>query len=416
MLAGMLGMAPRIAQAATPNTARRLIVFFSPNGTVHNHWRPLGSGSAFSFAPGSILEPLAGLEDQLLILDGLDFASVANHEPGMAAMLTGGGGANTPSAGRSVDQAVAAGLFADDKLPSLELGVQTSAWGATPQTRMCYSGPGQLVPPDDNPANVFKRLFGDVGVDPLVLSKAAIRRNAVTDVLWNELSGLRHKMGASQRIKLEAHLASLAKLETGLANNPAVASCQSPAPPAATPLYGDSHFEGLTDAQIDLMVTAMACGRTRVASLQLSHTVSPLVMNWVPGVTEGHHSLSHKSDSDVAGVASYVAAERWFAGRFRYLLEQLASLPEPGEPEGTMLDHSLVVWASELGDSRLHECKSVPFVLAGGAGGAITPGRYLDFGGQPHQRLLLSICHAMGLALPSFGDPAHGSMPLEGLL
>ena len=111
--------------------AKRVIVFFTPNGTVHSHWRPQGSGSSFSFAPGSILEPLAPFQDKLIVLDGIDFFDVANHEAGMANMLTGGGGANTLTGGKSLDQYLAAQVGAGDKFPSLTLGVQSdSGWGA----------------------------------------------------------------------------------------------------------------------------------------------------------------------------------------------------------------------------------------------------------------------------------------------
>jgi hypothetical protein len=120
-------------------------------------------------------------------------------------------------------------------------------------------------------------------------------------------------------------------------------------------------------------------------------------------------------DENVAGVRDFVTAERWFAEQFAWLVARMAEMPEPGAA-GTMLDHSLVVWVKELGDSRLHECRSVPFVLAGGANGCLRTDRYLRFMGVPHQRLLVTICHAMGLDNPTFGDPARGAGPLSGVL
>src|SRR5207244_404662 len=124
----------------------------------------------------------------------------------------------------------------------------------------------------------------------------------------------------------------------------------------------------------------LACGLTKVASIQWAHTVSPHVFTWA-GVSQGHHDLSHSDDSNAAGVAAFVAAERWFAEQFVYLISQLKALPEPGGGAGSMLDNTLVVWCKELGDSRLHDGKSVPFVLAGKAGGFVRPGRFLDFKG-----------------------------------
>src|ERR1041385_8064185 len=159
-----------------------------------------------------------------------------------------------------------------------------------------------------------------------------------------------------------------------------------------------------------MLVTALACGMTNVASIQWTHTVSPLVMSWL-GITDGHHSLSHSDDSNTAGVASYVKAERWYTEQFAYFIEQLKATPEP-DGSGTLFDTTLVVWCKELGDGRLHDCLSVPFVLT--SGGAFRVGRYLTLKDAPHQKLWVSVCQAMGLTNPTFGDPTYGSGPLEG--
>src|SRR5690242_17352141 len=153
----LLGLLRGTSRADTGKTAKRLVVFFSPNGTIHQHWRPTGTETAFSFPAGSILEPLEKHKSDIIVCDGVDFHGVDNHEAGMAAMLTGGGDATTASAGMSVDQFVASKIGDGDKLRSLEIGVQTSAWGGNVQTRMSYAGPGQYVPPDDDPKSVFSR-------------------------------------------------------------------------------------------------------------------------------------------------------------------------------------------------------------------------------------------------------------------
>ena len=141
--------------------ARRLIVFFSPNGTVPKHWAPSGSETDFSFPAGSILEPLTPVQDKLIVVEGLDFFGADNHEGGMMAMLTASGGLADESGGASLDQFVAGKIGQDSRFASLEFGVQTSAWGAGVQTRMSYSAPGAWVSPDDDPAHVYSRLFGD---------------------------------------------------------------------------------------------------------------------------------------------------------------------------------------------------------------------------------------------------------------
>lgn len=421
MSAPLLGR-PRAAraQAMTAGRAKRLVIFFSPNGTVHRFWRPTGSGAQFAFAPGSILEPLTPVKDQLLVLDGLDFINASNHEGGMAAMLTGGGGGSTPTQGASVDQVIAGRLNTPggtlDRFPSLELSVQTTAWGGSTQTRMCYRRAGELIAPSDDPREVHRRLFGDAAPTGSAADALAARRAGILDVSRGELADLQRKLGNDEKQKLEIHVASLAQMEASLR----AAGTTAPSTACTTPMrvtvdgQQNDSFPAVARAQTDLMISALACGMTRVASLQLSHTVSPTVPAWLQ-ISEGHHSLSHMDDGNAAGLAQLVKAERWFAEQYLYLIERLAALPEPGA-DGSMLDHSMVVWTKEMGDSRAHDCLSVPFVVAGKAGGYLAPGKYVRHDHVPHTRLLSSMCEAMGVPVEQVGDGGmNGRGPLDGI-
>ncbi|MCA9672678.1 MAG: DUF1552 domain-containing protein [Myxococcales bacterium] len=398
--ASLLGATPAAGHA------KRLVIFFSPNGTVHKHWRPSGSGASYAFAAGSILEPLAAHKSNLLLLDGIDFKGANNHAGGMQAMLTGGGDI-------SVDQYIANELAANTRFASLELGVQTSAWGGNVQTRMSYRGAGQYAPPNDDPLDVFRRLYpsaaGGSDADALLA-----RRKSVLDAVRGDLAKLRGWVGSEQRVKLDAHLASVRQLETTLAGGSGSGDCSTPpATPQALAKNDNANFPAITKLQLDMMVAALACDMTRVASIQLSHTVGPPVFSWL-NISQGHHQLSHMPDSNSAGVADFVKAERWFAEQFAYLLTKLEATADPGGG-GTLLDTSVVLWAKELGDGRLHTCESVPFIVAGKAGGYLSPGRYLRFSGESHTKLLVSLCHAMGLSNATFGNAAAGAGPLSGL-
>ncbi|MGZ5971362.1 MAG: DUF1552 domain-containing protein, partial [Polyangiales bacterium] len=170
----------RGARADGGKIAKRLIVFFSPNGTVHSHWRPTVTGD---FALGSILEPLTAIKSDVTVLDGIDFYGFDNHEPGMAGMLTGQGTAANEGQGASVDQYIASKIGGDSRFASLELGVQTSAWGENRQTRMCYAAGGAYVPPEDKPAATFKRLFGGLSADPKAVDAALAQKKSVLDVV-----------------------------------------------------------------------------------------------------------------------------------------------------------------------------------------------------------------------------------------
>lgn len=397
------------AAANNPNVAERLIVFFSPNGTVHRHWRPTGTESNFSFAKNSILEPLAPHQSDILILDGIDFVGANNHEGGMRAMLTGGGGASTQTGGRSLDQYVASQIKSKTRFPSLEFGVQTSAWGGNSQTRMSYSAPGRYVPPNDDPVNVYKRLWGDVASKPGQMSDLVLRRKSVLNVVKDELKELRQRLGQEEAYKLDQHMQAIREVERSIQGP---STCSKPPPIAAISPLKNELFPKVGKLQTDLMVQALACGLTKVASIQWSHTVGPPVFSWL-GIKEGHHALSHMPDSNPKGVADFVKAERWFAEQFAYLLQALKNTPDP--KGGSLLDTSVVMWCKELGDGRMHTCKGVPFVLAGKGSGWKT-GRYLQFKNASHQKLLVSMCHAMGLKNGTFGDPSRSTGALPGLV
>ena len=402
-----------VAHASDAGQATRLIVFFTPNGIIHDRWRPVGGEHDFAFPTGSMLEPLASHRDQLVVVDGVDFFNVTNHEGGMASMLTGCPG--TATEGMSIDQYIARELGAETPFSSLELGVISQAWGVNSQTVMCYGPGGTMVPPDDDPTSVYRRIFGDAGgAEP---DARALRQASILDLNRDELRALRDRVGSEERTKFDQHLEAVRTVERRLGAALGEITCDGPAEAPSVSRWANDQFPVVGRLQTDMMLTALRCGITNVASLQWSHTVGPPVFTWVDeyDVREQHHSLSHWDASNEDGIEQYVACQRWFAGEFAYVLQELADTPEPGA-DGSMLDHSLVVWAQELGDGRLHECVSVPFVLAGGAGGCLEGGRYLRYDHQPHQKLLVSVAQACGLDIEIFGTAAHGVGGLDGLL
>jgi hypothetical protein len=398
----MLTDVPR-ARAAAGATAKRLVVVFTPNGTIPARWRPTGSGAAYSFPAGSILEPLAAQRERLIVIDGLEFVGATNHEAAWRRCSRLGRRRQRVArhVGRSIRRG---GDRRGDAAALARARRRTSAWGGSVQTRMSYSGPGQYAPPDDSPKSVYARLYGDAA--PGGADATLARRQSVLDALKGDLGDLRTRLGAEEAHKLDQHLTSLRELERGLGGG----TCSGGMTVPDVPIHDNASFPVIGKAQMDLLVASLACGATNVASLQWAHTVSPHVLTWA-GVSDAHHALSHMDDGNAAGVAAFVAAERWFAAQFGYLVDKLAATPDPAG--GTLLDSTLVVWAKEMGDSRAHVCTDVPFVLTGG--GVFTPGRYLRTGGASHARLLVSICQAMGLSTTTFGNPQTGSGPLAGL-
>ncbi|HEY2515453.1 MAG TPA: DUF1552 domain-containing protein [Polyangiaceae bacterium] len=399
-------LAERRAYASPSSTAKRLFLFFSPNGTVPSHYWPTGSGTSFSFPSGSILEPLAPIQSDIVVCKGINFSDFDNHAPGMSGMLTGEP-SNGIFGGVSVDQYLAQKLNTSAPFRSIELGVLTDIWGAQNQTRMSYTAPGVFASPQQDPQAAFQRLFagvagasgaGDAGA---TMANVAARRKSVLDFVTADVQSLQNRLGAAERYKLDDHLTAIRAVEASLfppaGSTSSAAACTSASAPGTPDPTNMANFPTIGKAQMDLAVLAMKCGLAPVVSLQWSFTVSPVVFSWL-NLSSGHHDLSHAQNAD------FITAERWYAQQFAYLVGQMKS--------AGLLADSLVVWVKELADSSLHNAVSVPMVIAGQAGGSIQTGRLVDFGGVSHHLLLSSIVQAMGGSTSGLGADAAG---LQGL-
>ena len=171
----------------------------------------------------------------------------------------------------------------------------------------------------------------------------------------------------------------------------------------------------MIEAQFDLIAAALACDLTRVASLQYCFGDNDgYPYPWL-GITEGHHELTHAADDDQVSWDKVQKIHTWYSEKFASLLDKLDAIHEG---DGTLLDNCLVVWGSELGKGNSHSFHSTPFIAAGGASGAFATGRYLEFNEMlDHNRLLVSICRAMGLSqVDTFGNTDVGTGPLPGFL
>jgi hypothetical protein len=156
----------------------------------------------------------------------------------------------------------------------------------------------------------------------------------------------------------------------------------------------------LSRMQIDLLVNSFVNDMARVATLQYTKSVGMAKMKWLD-INDGHHSLSHEPDKNGEAVAKLTKINKWFAGELRYLVEKLASTPEPGGA-GSLLDNTLVMWTNELGKGNSHTLDNIPFVLVGGGFG-FQMGRSLKLPKVPHNRLHLALAHAVGHRLEAFG-------------
>ncbi len=405
----LLGL-PSLGLAAPARPRQRLIVMFSPNGTIPAAYWPDELGAQFKLK--EILAPLAAYQDRLLILRGLSNKVRGDgdgHMRGMSCLLTGielfpgniQGGSDSPAgwaSGISIDQEIK-DFFQSrpetrTRFGSLEFGVGVTD-RADPWTRMSYAGPNRPVAPISDPYQMYQKLYGQLK------DKEDLR--SVLDAVRDDLKKVGKLISVEDRRLLAEHEALVRQME----NEIAAAGTQKlrAAPPVLETGIADQNdnVPRLSRMQIDLLVNSFVNDMVRVATLQFTKSVGMAKMNWLD-ITDGHHTLSHEPDKNEAAVAKLTKINTWFCGELRYLVDKLARTPEPGAP-GTMLDNTLIIWTNELGKGNSHTLDNLPFVLVGGGWG-FRMGRSLDFQKTAHNRLHLALAHGAGHRLETFGKAA----------
>lgn len=416
---------PSVARAALPRSSRlasrlgnqpkqRLVFVFSPNGVIPQHFWPDQAGADFDLK--RILQPLAPFKHQTMTLHGLCNRINGDgdgHMRGIGCLLTGielfpgdvQGGSDTPagwSMGISIDQFLKNKLQADPasqtRFGSLEFGVMVPERADT-WTRMSYAGANQPVAPIDNPYQMFDRLYGQTKNREMLAS--------VLDDLAGDFKRVEQQLSQEDRHLLREHVSVVRKLEEELQMELKLRQQQSAvghAVPSLPPNIEEQNdnMPTLTKMQMDLLVNSFAADFARIATFQITNSVGQPRMKWL-GIDEGHHELSHEPDSNEAAYEKLIQINTWYCEQVAYLAQRLAETPEPGG-EGSMLDHTTIVWTNELGQGNSHTRDDIPFVLVGGGLGFKT-GQAIQLAHTPHNRFLMTIAAAMGHPVDSFGNP-----------
>lgn len=406
-----VGNLPGLAFANQSRRKQRLVVMFSPNGVVPNTFWPDAEGDLADVELKTSLSPLEPFKNRLLTLHGVCDQVRGDgdaHMRGMGCLLTGvelfpgnvQGGSHTPAGwarGISIDQEIKNFLQRDaatrTRFGSLEFGVlvpnRADTW-----TRMVYAAANRPIAPIDDPYQMFHRLYGRMRDVETV--------GSVLDDVRGDLQRLSGAVGAEDRRLLEEHATFVREMERDLRDSRANGEISHPTPTLEPNVRAENdNIPRISRMQIDLMVNSFAADFTRIATLQYTNSVGMARMNWID-VSEGHHELSHKPDSDADAQDRLTRINRWYCEQLAYLTRRLAETPEPGG-EGSLLDNTLIVWTNELGKGNSHTLDNIPFVLLGG-GLDFQMGRSLRYGRIPHNRLLLAFAHGFGHRLRQFGS------------
>ena len=391
------------------HSKKRLIFMFSPNGTLPGEFWPEPLDNSIALKP--IMEPLSEFKDDILTLKGVHNkvgGDGDDHMKGIGCLLTGRrlhrgniqGGGHTPAgwaSGISIDQEISNFLQSKDstktRFGSLEFGVAVPN-RADPWTRLSYSGSNKPIAPIDDPQQMLQKMYGQMKDKESLVS--------ILDDVADDLKSISSKLSKEDRQLLEEHMSLVRKVEKDLKVAEKESSADHPEPEI------DPNIELINDntpkisrAQIDLMVNGFANDMMRVSTLQFMRSVGQARMRWLD-INDGHHSLSHKPDNDKSAYDKLMKINKWFAGELSYLCKRLKQTPEPGG-DGTMFDHTVIVWVNELGKGNNHTLNNIPFTIIGG-GLDVKMGRALQMPDVTHNRLLMTIANAFGNELKSFGE------------
>ena len=409
-------------------SATRMAFLYVPNGIVMEHWTPAGEiGSTPLETLPRISSALTPYRHDLLMLTGLTSDGGRAHGDGPgdhgragAAYLTGVHPKKTYGkdikTGVSMDQIAARQLEGKTRFASIELGCEEGIQGGNCDNGYSCAYSNSLSwrtentpnPPEIRPRAVFERMFGaaDDEKDPAKRQRLDSYQKSILDIVLSDANSLRTSLGGSDRRKLDEYMFAIRDIEkriqkTERDNDIKVAVT---APSASIP----TEFHEHSMVMMDLLALAFQTDMTRIITVLMGIEQSPRNYPEI-GITEGHHGLTHHQ-GDKEKIEKVAKINEYHIKQFAYLLDKLKATPDG---DGTLLDHSMIVYGSALADGNAHQHNNLPTVLAGRANGTITPGRHVRYADEtPIANLYMSMLDRMGVPVDKIGD-SNGK--LEGL-
>ncbi len=416
-------------------SATRMAFLYVPNGIVMPDWTPAGLAAPGSAPLGElprISRALAPYRHDVMMLSGLTSNGgralgdgPGDHGRAGAAYLTGVHPKKTAGkdilTGVSMDQIAARLLEGKTKFASLELGCEEGIQGGNCDNgyscaysnSLSWRSPTTPNPPEIRPRAVFERMFGaaDDEKDPAKRKRLQSYEKSILDLVVADAQSLKTSLGGSDRQKLDQYLSSIRDIEKRIqqvektnAQNPFPVKISMEVPSGSIPTDFTEHSHLI----LDLTALAFQTDQTRIITVLLGLEQSPRNYPEI-GITEGHHGLTHHQ-GDKEKIEKVTQINEYHIKQFTYLLDKLKSTPDG---DGTLLDHSMIVYGSSLADGNAHQHNNLPTVLAGRANGTLKPGRHVKYADEtPITNLYMSMLDRMGVPVESLGDSTGR---LEGL-
>jgi hypothetical protein len=399
---------PLSGTAANPKT--RLSCIYVPHGAVMDKWTPAAEGRGFEFT--EILKPLEPFRDHLNVLTNLAHPAAggvgsdagADHQRSAAVYLSGAHPERAETRlGVTIDQIAAQIIGQDTPLPSLELSVEDvalncgSGFGCAYMNTMVWKTATMPLPMENNPQVVFEKLFGDGSNEAQRIARKQQARSLL-DSLGQEVASLNRELPASDRAALSDYLEDIREIERRI-DKAAQHSQSNPDLPESPVGIPDSFTEHVK-LMFDMQVLAWRADITRVATLMFARDTSTVVYP-ESGVRSGFHSTSHHSNIR-ANMDTFARINTYHATQLAYFLDRLNKTPDG---DGTLLDHSMVLYGSSMSNSNQHDHDPLPIVLAGGASGRLQGDRHIKYAPHtPMSNLLVSMLNKLGIPAEKQGD------------
>jgi len=391
----------RAAESGKPQS--RLACIYIPHGSVQSNWIPTTTGKDFTFSP--TLKSLEPYRQYINVVSGLslpaadigDPSAGGHHRRSSGCWMTGVAQGTGPSP-TSMDQIAADAIGQDTQLPSLEMSLEGRA-------SISYRTPNNPMPMQVNPRVVFERLFGD-GSSPEERAARRAQTGTILDVVREELNALHKTLPAADQVRMEQYLNDVREVERRLTLEVDALPVELDLPERPTGV--PEHFEDHVKIMIDLMTLAWQADLTRVSSMMLAQELSNRAFP-ESGVNEGFHNCSHHMDIQENMDRLSLLNAYHLQHAMTYFVERLAATPDG---EGSLLDHSLVLYGSGMGNSQDHDHQGLPIVLAGGASGRVTGNQHIRMAdGTPIANLLVTMLDKLDVPVDRFAD-SNGTVPI----
>ena len=407
MIPSMTAFAQTVAKPV-----RRLGFVYIPMGSDIARWTPPGEAGPLTELSVS-LSPLAPVQKHITVLSNMELKNAypGTHATSNAAFLSAAKAKWTESSdyylGTTVDQIAAKQMGQETQLPSLELAMDLmevvgqcdNGYACVYQNNLSWSSPTTPLPSEAHPRVVFERLFGEGGTS--VQRQAALgRRASLLDWVREDIARLQKQLGAADRTKVNEYLDTVREVERRIQKAEAQTAENVLPEDLDRPVGVPASYAEHAKLMFDLQVLALQGDITRVITFQLARETSNRTYNEI-GVADPHHPTSHHG-GDPEKVAKIAKINQFHVSLFAYFLEKLNSV---SEGNGTLLDNSLYLYGSGMGNPNIHNHVDLPIVVAGGAAGKVRGGRHIKYADPaPLANLHLTMLDAVGVRLDSFQD------------